>query len=70
MPTDENPENIKNQLMDEEEYYSLESQARLAFEETYPKEYLEHLAQKSTANQDLVELLWAGFVNGFVARKK
>ncbi len=56
--------------MDEEEYYSLESQARLAFEETYPKEYLEHLAQKSTANQDLVELLWAGFVNGFVARKK
>ncbi len=55
---------------DEEEYYLLENKARQAFEEIYPKEYLEHLDRKSTANQDLVELLWASFVNGFMARKK
>ncbi len=62
-------ENFPENNMDEEEYYSLESQARVAFEEIYPKEYLENLSMKSTADKDLVELLWAGFISGFMARK-
>lgn len=47
----------------------LEGQARIAFQETYPAAYLEKLAQESRDGRDLVELLWAGFVNGFMRAK-
>lgn len=53
--------------MDEEEQALLEAQARALFKEIYPPAYLNKLANDSTANRDLVELLWAGFVNGFFA---
>lgn len=46
----------------------LEMEAREAFIDTYPQEYLDHLARKDS-NTDLVELLWAGFVNGYCYKK-
>lgn len=51
--------------MTDEEQELLEGRARKAFAETYPPAYLEKLAQESRDGRDLVELLWAGFVNGF-----
>ena len=56
--------------MTEEDQERLEGRARIAFQETYPAAYLEKLAQDSIAGRDLVELLWAGFINGFMSAQK
>ncbi len=56
-------------MKEEQEEEDIEYLAKAAFRETYPKEYLDHLAKKESS-VDLVELLWAGFVNGFAFNKK
>jgi hypothetical protein len=56
---------MENVDMDEDEKKDLlEMEAREAFRDTYSEEYLAHLSKRDSKT-DLVELLWAGFVNGY-----
>lgn len=59
--------NIEKQR-DEVEHALRESSVRAAFDAAYPPAYLASLARRSQPQGcDLVELLWAGFANGFSA---
>lgn len=55
------------QRQEDDAHERMESNARQAFEATYLPEYLASLSDRSGTKQDLVELLWAGFANGFRA---
>ena len=53
---------------DEELFYQLEQEARYEFKKEFSQEYLKHLSDRSTAESNLVELLWLGFAKGYIRK--
>jgi hypothetical protein len=52
--------------MNDEEFLDLEQQAKFAFKEEFSLAYLDHIDKKSTPDNNMVELLWAGFAHGYM----
>lgn len=46
-----------------------EEEIKTAFYDKFSREWLDNLNQKSTAEHNLVEILWVGFARGYIAGK-